>query len=225
MPISKSKTRLRGDDTRDAIKLVARRLFAMNGIDGVSVREIATLANQRNSGAVHYYFRTKEALVQELIVDGAQWIDARRNQLLEEYEKRAPKAELRAIIDILIRSGTELGHQAGQEETYIRFIAALQNSHRKLFLDTMDSRWNVGYQRCLTHIKSFLGHVPEVLVQQRLVLMSFYITSALSFREATVDGTEGTHHFWGAAYTLDNVIDTVEFMLKGAPSAQTAAQL
>ena len=54
---------MKGDDTRNAIKQAAQRLFATRGIDGVSVREIASAANQRNSGSVHYYFGTKEALV------------------------------------------------------------------------------------------------------------------------------------------------------------------
>ncbi|MES2257732.1 MAG: helix-turn-helix domain-containing protein [Pseudomonadota bacterium] len=220
-----TKKGTRGDDTRDAIKLVARRLFALHGIDGVAVREIATAAKQRNSGSVHYYFGSKEALVQELIVDGARWIDARRTGLLEAYEQLGRPADLRAIVEILVHSSTALGQQPGEEDTYIRFIAALQNSHRKLFLDALANRWNDGYQRCLAHIRVLLQHLPEAIVQQRLVFMAFYITSALSFRESIVDAEVGIHHFWSAPYAMDNLIDTVVSMLTAAPSAQTLARL
>jgi AcrR family transcriptional regulator len=225
MFIETNEKAMRGADTREAIKLAARRLFAVNGIDGVSVREIATAANQRNSGSVHYYFGSKEALVQELIVDGARWIDERRNDMLETYEGKGQKVDLRTIIEILIHSSTALGQQEGQEETYIRFVAALQNSHRKLFLDALENRWNVGYQRCLVHIRTILAKLPETIMQQRLVFMAFYITSALSFRESTVDNNVGSHHFWSAPYTMENLIDTVVIMLNAAPSAQTLAKL
>jgi len=60
-----------GNDTREHIKLSARRLFAQRGIDGVTVREIVAASEQKNSGSLHYYFRTKDALVRELIVDTA----------------------------------------------------------------------------------------------------------------------------------------------------------
>lgn len=43
--------------------VVAERLFAQYGIDGVSLRQIATDAGSGNNSAVHYHFGSKEGLI------------------------------------------------------------------------------------------------------------------------------------------------------------------
>ena len=40
---------MRGNTTRDQIKLCARRLFAQRGIDGVTVRDIVVASAHKNS--------------------------------------------------------------------------------------------------------------------------------------------------------------------------------
>ena len=70
-----SRTRLvraDGAETRRRIKVVAQRLFAERGIDGVSVQEILGAAGQRNRASLQYHFGSKEALIAELVVDGAR---------------------------------------------------------------------------------------------------------------------------------------------------------
>jgi len=43
--------------------LAAERLFAIHGIDGVSLRQIAAEAGSANNSAVHYHFGSKEGLI------------------------------------------------------------------------------------------------------------------------------------------------------------------
>ena len=95
------------DDTPERIKRVARRMFAERGVDGVSVREIVSLAGQKNNGSLHYYFRNKEALVRELVREGARLIDDRRNALLDATEARGGPNTVREIIEILVRPSTD----------------------------------------------------------------------------------------------------------------------
>src|SRR3954471_12119449 len=45
------------------IVLAGERLFALHGIDGVSLRTIALAAGSSNNSAVHYYFGSKGGLI------------------------------------------------------------------------------------------------------------------------------------------------------------------
>src|SRR4051812_37729767 len=45
------------------IVLAAERLFALHGIDGVSLRQISAEAGSSNNSAVHYHFGSKEGLI------------------------------------------------------------------------------------------------------------------------------------------------------------------
>lgn len=52
--------------TRDALLQAAAALFAEKGAEAVSTREIASRANV-NNGLIHRHFRTKEALLREVL--------------------------------------------------------------------------------------------------------------------------------------------------------------
>jgi len=60
------KEMLRGEATRRRIKLAARKLFAIRGLD-VPIRDIVKTAKQKNSGSISYYFHSKDNLIKESI--------------------------------------------------------------------------------------------------------------------------------------------------------------
>lgn len=216
--------------TRDLLKLAARRLFAQRGFDGVSVRDVVLAAGQRNSGSLHYYFGTKEELARELVADGARLIDERRNQRLDEIERNGQANDLRRLIEVLVWPSTNLAaagpgpQNASHEDTYIRFITMLQMSHRDLFFDALEGKWASGYERCQDHIRRVLKGIDPEIVNQRLLFMSLYLRAALSSREAALEGGRA-HPFWSADFTMQNLIDTIEGILRPPPSARTRAAL
>jgi AcrR family transcriptional regulator len=209
--------------TRDLLKVAARRLFALRGYDGVSVRDIVLAAGQRNSGSLHYYFGSKDELARELVADGARLIDDRRNAMLDAIEARGGPRHLSEIIECLVWPSTDLagdGSQPPKEDTYIRFITMLQMSHRQIFMDALEGKWASGYDRALAHIRDFLKEIDPDLVNQRLMLMSLYLRAAMSSREAALEGG-ASHRVWSAEATMQNFIDTIEGMLKPKPSKHT----
>jgi AcrR family transcriptional regulator len=213
--------------TRDLLKLAARRLFASRGFDGVSVRDIVVAAGQRNSGSLHYYFGSKDDLARELVADGARLIDERRNRMVDALERRGGPRNLRELIGCLVWPSTDLaadGLQPAKEDTYIRFITMLQMSHRQLFLDALEGKWASGYERVLAHIRRMLTDIDPELLNQRLMLMSLYLRAAMSSREAALEGG-ASHRVWSAEATMENLIDTIEGILKPRPSKPTLAAL
>jgi len=217
-----TKSSLRGDATREVIKLAARRLFALRGVHGVTTREIVAQTGQKNGGSLHYYFRTKDALVRELIVDGARLIDDRRNQALDALEGEGGPTCLRDVIAILVWPAAGLGEAPGEEDSYIRFITNLGLQERELLDEVLAGRWNSGYQRCLDHIRRLVDHVPPTLLRQRLVFMSLGLRAIMAAREAALDHRREHRHFWTAPETMDNLLDTLEAMIVGPISNETA---
>ena len=74
------------DDTRQRIKIAAIQLFSRHGIEGVSVRAILNQASVKNSAGIHYYFRTKDDLIRELVRDALMRMRRARNAALDVYK-------------------------------------------------------------------------------------------------------------------------------------------
>jgi AcrR family transcriptional regulator len=92
------------DPTRERLKTAAQRLFAERGIDGVSVRDIVAAAGARNGASIHYHFGAKEALVQELVLEGAQRIDLRRNAALDSLENDGGPRCVAEVVRLLVET-------------------------------------------------------------------------------------------------------------------------
>lgn len=78
-------------DKRAHILAIAEQLFADNGFDGTSVRDIAQLANV-NLAMISYYFGSKEKLLEALIEDRAGYTlgileELSKNQTLTPWDK------------------------------------------------------------------------------------------------------------------------------------------
>lgn len=217
-----SSSSLRGDATRDQIKLAARRLFALRGIHGVTTREIVAATGQKNGGSLHYYFRTKEALVRELIIDGAKLIDDRRNAMLDTMEADGGPNSVREALGVLVWPSTNLGEAEGEEDSYIRFISNLGLQERALLTEVLGGRWNSGYQRCLGHVRRLVPGLPPDLLQQRLVFLSLSLRAIMAAREAALDHRREHLRFWTAPETMENLLDSLEAMLTAPVSEATA---
>lgn len=207
---------------RDQIKLAALRLFAVHGIDGVTVRQIVDACGQKNHAAVSYYFGTKEALVRELVVDGARLIDIRRNALLDTLEDAGAPMTVTQVAEALVYPSIDLGGE-GEEDSYIRFIFMLTMNQRALFMDALENRWNSGYLRCLDHLRRLLPHLSPAMQNQRFVFMGAYVACVLAFREAALSDRSRPHAMWRAQGTLADFIVTLTAMLE-APLAQEGGQ-
>jgi AcrR family transcriptional regulator len=75
-------------DTRDRILDMAEGLFAEHGYAGTSLRSVITKAGV-NQAAVHYYFGSKEALLEAVLLRRMEPANQERMEMLEEFEKCA----------------------------------------------------------------------------------------------------------------------------------------
>jgi AcrR family transcriptional regulator len=112
-------------DARNRIMAAAERLFAEKGLHGTALREIARAANL-NPNLVSYYFPTKEALYIELADSRAQWLNDRREVLLNAVEEECAPAQpsVEAIMRCFVRPVFEM--KAEDPESWTRFYDLLQ---------------------------------------------------------------------------------------------------
>lgn len=214
-----------GKETRDKMKAVAQRLFALHGIDGVSATDIVAAAGQRNKASVQYHFGSKEVLIGELLVDGAKKVDAFRQEMLDEMAAAGKPPTVREVLGAFILPVHRLTVTEAEGGTYLRFLSNVQSTHRPLFRQYIGNQWNTGYRRCLQHFRELLAHLPGPLLEQRLSLVAIYTTAVLSIKEAPLDEAHSPSRLWLPEFTLDNILDTFQAMLECAPSAATLAGL
>lgn len=211
------------DPTPEKIKAAALKLFSSRGIDGVSVRDIVTEAGLRNGASLHYYFGSKDGLLRALVKDGARHSDGARARAVEALEAGGGPRSVLDILRLLIDVETGLyGGGSGAGFGHMRFVVAMQINHRQLFLETLREEENPAYLRCLAHIRRLLPHVPEQVLNQRLILMYMMLCTALGSREAALSEAETGKGLWGMEGILDNLARGMTAFL-GAPSEDEAS--
>lgn len=219
------------DSTRDRLKNVARRLFCERGVEDVSIRDILTAAGQRNIGAIGYYFQSKDALVRELLLDGAKIIDQRRTTALDLLERGGGPITLHDIIALIVRSAVDLEGSSGGE-TWARFFCMLQRDNLDVFMESMSNHQDLGFRRCVGHLRQLLPELPREDLNERIIFMMIAIVASLSFREAALERRDAAHlakiyggRIWVSESLIDNLIASCEGMftrpLSKAETAQT----
>lgn len=204
-------------ESAERIKRVALRLFAERGIDGVTVREIATAAGQKNHAAVGYHFGTKEALIREIIVDGAKAIDVRRQAMLDKIEAEGGPRDVREVIDVIIYpslASTGEADESDQEDGFLRFTVIVNMTHRTQFMNAIGNQWNKGYQRCLGHLRRLMPPMPGSIKNQRLMFVGGYIAMILALRQTALSDTTREHSTWPSQETLQHIAVTAAAIIE-----------
>lgn len=80
----------------------AERLFAEDGIEAVTLRDIGRAAGQRNNSVVHYHFGSKEALVDAAMQARFVPVNAERHSRLDQLAASGASGDSRAIVRAMV---------------------------------------------------------------------------------------------------------------------------
>ena len=206
-------TKQNEDPTREKIKTAAQQLFSAHGIDGVSVRDIVKAAGAKNGASLHYYFGSKEGLITELVLDGARRSEEGRKRALDVMEAENGPRCAADIVRLLVE--VEIGMHSPQHSDaqaglgHMRFIVALQISHRKLMRTVLDGQQNRAYLKCLAYLRRHLPDLPLEIVNQRLIFMYIILTASLAAREAAFENDPAGGKLWSSPLALENLITSI----------------
>jgi len=159
-------------------------------------------------------------LVREIIVDGAAAIDARRNTMLDRLEQSGGPHTVREVVNVLIFPAVAANPGEGD---YIRFITMLAMTHRDLMMDVLGDQLNVGYRRCLDHLRRLMPDMAPSMKNQRFIFVGNYLNAVLSARQRALADESRRHPTWVADETLDHFARSVVAIIEMPPTSTALA--
>lgn len=118
-----------GQATRERLIEAAERLFAAQGVNGVSLREIVRESGARNVTALQYHFGDRRGLLRAVLERHHRDVEIARNALLDAYEAGHAAdgdAGIGALAAILVRPlAVKLATPEGR--AYLRIVGEMLN--------------------------------------------------------------------------------------------------
>jgi AcrR family transcriptional regulator len=108
------------NSTREDLLLAAERIFATQGVDATSLRQISAESGQRNTAAAQYHFQNKPNILRAIFAYRLDAIDARRRELLRAADEAGSLTEPRALVEVLVRPLAEQATRPGSH--YVRYL-------------------------------------------------------------------------------------------------------
>jgi AcrR family transcriptional regulator len=158
--------------TKDRLLDAAERLFAEYGYEGTSVRAINTEASV-NSGAIHYYFRTKDELFREVVNRRGRVLAAERTAALAacaEGPDRPPLIEQIIAAYIGPYAAPALGSRE-KRLLFARLRARLMADNRDIDSSPLGPDHEATGRRFVAALAKALPDLPAAEVELRYLIM------------------------------------------------------
>jgi AcrR family transcriptional regulator len=154
----------------------AERLFAVHGLEGVSLRQIASEAGSANTSAVHYHFGAKARLIEAILIHRLPHLNHRREILAE----LSCDGDLRSDLEAYLLPMLE---QAQIEDSYyLNFIEQLiSHAIDADPLSNLPAACREPHARFARRLGERLAHLPEPVRSARIrdaMSMALHIAAA-----------------------------------------------
>jgi AcrR family transcriptional regulator len=182
----------------------AEMLFAQRGIDGVSLRQIAASAGQRNVSAVRYHFGDKQGLVDALVADRMAKIDTVRSALVESAGDLSRKTT-RELLHLLWQPLLDLD-KAKEIHWFIQFhpVGGLRQSPASDYPTGNDGpTGNDASRRIHDALQALHPHLSMTQFHYRLNLIAMMFGSAASWHDSVI---QANNQHWSSRFSLDEVV-------------------
>lgn len=187
-----------GAATRRRIVAAAERLFGRNGIDGVSIRDIAASAKV-NSAATFYHFGTKDDLVVAILKLRAEELRERTQPIVSALEEASPS--VRQIVEALVRPMVDMG------KNYAAFSVAVTNNPRYQKFGAQE--FEKESLALLEHFKRTAPQLPAEVAASRLATAQVLMVQALGNLRQRIEYWRRHLHSGGEVDYVEALIDFI----------------
>ena len=190
---------MRRVSARIRILEAAERRFAEDGIEAVSLRQIAVDSGQRNTSAVAYHFGTRAALVGALYEHRMAPINARRHEFLAAHADGDGDGDVRTYVRALVEPLAETltdAEKAGRSSWYLRFLAeAMRYPEYDPASLALERPEGSSIRALISGLQAATGRLflPPGVFAERMRLVALLVITSLADRErhpGTGIGTE-----------------------------------
>ncbi len=155
------------DHSKQRLILAAIKLFAEQGIDGVSLRMINREAGAKNNSALHYHFGSKLGLVEAVVEYIQAWFEEAREKALAAVEAAGEEVAVRDILEAFITPYLQLVENETWGYHAVRFLARMETeggADIRSILNRFAARTMSRFKKLL--LKA-LPQIPRRLLMQR----------------------------------------------------------
>jgi AcrR family transcriptional regulator len=201
--------------TKDLLIETGERLFGQYGFDGISLREIASMAGQGNCNAVQYHFTDKRSFISAILDDRVSRVDVIRRERFEKLQRTQNSGDPRELLKVIWLPDLALVGTDGSH-THCRFqlkylLQPDVAQHPFYRIDARSRRSTVsrkGRESCLLgvtgQLRSHFKDLSQNTFYRRITTLSMmFLTSVVEHDNTHVFGKDKTHSVYDPKLVLD----------------------
>ena len=210
--------------TKEKLILAAEKMFALEGIEGVSLRRISASSGQRNNSALQYHFGNREVLLEAILAHRMEGINQRRCQMLAELDQSGGSEDIRAIVAVVVYPFIEQ-ICISRESYYVGFLSRYYSYAEPGEIFKAQKPWMSGLMAINERLQSLLRDTPPEVLAQRLTLMGALSIHSIADFEQRVRQSAGVVDYSPSEVFASVLVDFIHGGLVAPVTSQTLATL
>jgi AcrR family transcriptional regulator len=169
-------------ETREKLLDAAARAFAEDGVFNASLVEITRRAGQRNRGALHYHFGSRDGVLCAVIDRHAAFLARREGELLQAA-LRTPDHDVASVIEAVVRPAAELAESGWRGRCCVLIIAELAGEDRAQYSEELEAVIaRTGGNEVYAQLAARMTEVSDDVRTERLSIITAFILRAVADR-------------------------------------------
>lgn len=171
-----------GSATRDKLLDAATKAFAEHGVRNASLLDITRQAGQRNRGALHYHFGSRDGVLAAVLERHVGFLAEREGELLAAALK-SPDDEVAPVVEAIVRPAVELAESGWRGRCCLLIIAELaEEDPRDLAPEVEAALAHTGGHAVYAALADRMPSMPDAVQQERLALITVFVLRSVADR-------------------------------------------